>query len=223
MNPGDPGEPMRSAPADGRRSAPAHARRSAPAHTQDPEQPTSAPILASSLEREAATSRLQEAFAEHRLTDDEFDQRIRRALAARTTAELDGLTADLPAPAPSLVIAAAHGSKPGRFAVALKSSISRTGPWTVPPRFFSVVYKGSGLLDLRAAELSSAVTTITAVSYKARTEVLLPPGVRVELGGTGVSGAGDARPADLPADAPLVRVQGVAYKGTIEVRTGQGA
>jgi hypothetical protein len=186
----------------------------------NPEQPTPAPILASNVEREAITRRLQEAFAEHRLTDDEFDQRIRRALTARTTAELDGLAADLPATAPALVVAAAQGSKPGRFAVALKSSISRTGRWTVPPRFFSVVYKGSGLLDLRAAELCTAVTTLTAVSYKSRTEIVLPPGVRVELGGTGVSGAGDPQPADVPADAPLVRVQGVAYKGSIEVRTG---
>jgi hypothetical protein len=215
MNPSDPGEPMRSAPAP--------TRPSALAHTRGPEQPTPAPILASNVEREATTRRLQEAFAEHRLTDDEFEQRIRRALTARTTAELDGLTADLPAAAPALVVAAAPGSKPGRFAVALKSSISRTGRWRVPPRFFSVVYKGSGLLDLRAAELCAAVTTLTAVSYKSRTEIVLPPGVRVELGGTGVSRAGDPRPADVPADAPLVRVQGVAYKGSIEVRTGQGA
>jgi hypothetical protein len=204
MNPSDTREPTRLAPA----------------HVRGPEQPAQAPILASNVEREAATRRLQEAFAEHRLTDDEFDQRVRRALTARTTAELDGLTADLPAPTPALVIAAAHGSKPGRFAVALKSSISRAGRWTVPPRFFSVVYKGSGLLDLRAAELSAAVTTLTAISYKSRTEIVLPPGIRVEFGGTGVSGAGDAR-SDVPADAPLVRVQGVAYKGSIEVRTGQ--
>src|SRR5258708_19987697 len=134
-----------------------------------------APILASNMERDTATRRLQAAFAEHRLTDDEFDQRIRRALTARTTAELDGLTADLPAAAPALAVTTARESKPGRFAVALKSSISRAGRWTVPPRFFSVVYKGSGLLDLREAELTSAVTTITPVSYKTPTLNRLPP------------------------------------------------
>jgi hypothetical protein len=108
----------------------------------------------------------------------------------------------------------------------MKSSISRAGRWTVPPSFFSVVYKGSGLLDLRSAELSSAVTTITAVSYKSRTEVVLPAGIRVELGGTGVSAAGDTEPAEareVPAGAPVVRVKGVAYKGTIEVRTAAAA
>jgi hypothetical protein len=79
------------------------------------------------------------------------------------------------------------------------------------------------LLDLRAAELSSAVTTITAVSYKSRTEILLPPGIRVEFGGTGVSATGDAQSAPIAPDAPAVRVRGVAYKGSIEVRTGRDA
>jgi hypothetical protein len=186
----------------------------------------SAPVLASSVEREAATQRLQAAFAEHRLTDDEFDDRIRRALTARTTGDLDRLTADLPVSSPTLVVAAGRGRKPGRLAIAMKSSIGRAGHWTVPPRFFSVVYKGSGLLDLRSAELSSAVTTITALSYMSRIEVVLPHGVRVELGGTGVSAAGDTRTGqtrEIPAGAPLVRVRGVAYKGTIEVRTSPSA
>jgi Domain of unknown function (DUF1707) len=185
-----------------------------------------APVLASSAEREAATQRLQAAFAEHRLTDEEFDDRIRQALTARTTGDLDRLTADLPVRSPAVIVAAGSGGQPGRFAIAMKSSISRAGRWTVPARFFSVVYKGSGLLDLRAAELTSAETTITAMSYKSRTEVVLPPGVRVELGGTGVSAAGEENhgPAlqALPG-APVVRVKGVAYKGTIEVRTAPGA
>ncbi|HEX6932790.1 MAG TPA: DUF1707 domain-containing protein [Streptosporangiaceae bacterium] len=179
--------------------------------------------LASNVEREAVTQRLQVAFAEHRLTDEEFDQRVRHALTARTIAELDRLTADLPAAAPPLLVATASGRKPGRFAIALKSSISRVGRWTLPRRFFSLVYKGSGVLDLRAAQLTATETTITAISYKSRTEVLLPPGVRLELGGTGVSAAGDAWPGELPPGAPVVRVRGVAYKGSIEVRTTASA
>lgn len=64
--------------------------------------PAPAPgTLASNVERDAATQRLQAAFAEHRLTDEEFDQRVRHALVARTTTELDSLTADLPAAAPT--------------------------------------------------------------------------------------------------------------------------
>jgi len=188
-----------------------------PLTSPDDRPPDSAPMLASNAERDVAARRLQEAFAEHRLTDDEFDSRIKAALTARTTADLGKLTADLPVAAPAVLVAGGPARKPGRFAVALKTSISRVGRWTVPARFFSVIYKGSGLIDLRAAELTAAVTTITAISYKSRTQILLPPGVRLELGGTGVSavGAADEVP-ELPADAPVVRIKGVAYKGTIE-------
>ena len=179
--------------------------------------------LASNVERDAATQRLQAAFAEHRLSDEEFDQRVKHALVARTTTELDSLTADLPAAAPALLVATGTSRKPGRFAIALKSSISRVGRWTLPRRFMSVVYKGGGLLDLRAAHLTSKETTITALSYKSRTEILVPPGVRIELGGTGVSASGDVWPAELPAGAPVLRIRGVAYKGSIEVRTTASA
>ena len=67
----------------------------------DSREPVQAPILASNAERDAVTQRLQVAFAEHRLNDDEFDQRIRTALTARSVSDLDRLTADLPASAPA--------------------------------------------------------------------------------------------------------------------------
>ena len=54
--------------------------------------------------------RVQDAFAEGRLDDAEFDERSRAALTARTHADLDALLADLPAapaapgPAPALPV-----------------------------------------------------------------------------------------------------------------------
>src|SRR5439155_17237473 len=102
---------------------------------------------ASDRERDAVVQRVQDAFAEGRLNDDEFDERSRAALTARTHADLDALLADLPATpaAPGLTAAAVPG--PGRFAVALKSSVRRAGRWRVPERYTTVVYKGGGWLD----------------------------------------------------------------------------
>jgi hypothetical protein len=171
---------------------------------------------ASDQERDAAVSRLQAAFAEGRLDDLEFDQRMRSALVARTRAELAGQLADLPdesaAPLPT-----APGGQPGRFAVAYKSTIRRAGRWRVPETCTALVYKGHGLLDLRAAELSAPVTTIRAIAYKSRIDILVPPGVRVESGGLGVSTGSDVGSGDLQASAPVVHVQGYAYKGDVEV------
>ena len=180
-------------------------------------------IRASDQDRDAVAQRLQVAFAEGRLDDGEFDVRMRAALTARTSTDLDPLTADLPAgPAGQAGWPAGSGKTPGRFAVALKMPIRRGGRWRVPERFTSVVYKGSGWLDLRAAELTAPVTTIVAVAYKSRIDILVPPGVRVEMGGLGVSkgwSAQEEQEGRLPAGAPVVHIRGVAYKGTVEAST----
>ena len=180
-------------------------------------------MRASDQDRDEATVRLQAAFAEGRLDDAEFDRRMRSALTAVTRPELDKLSADLPAAATAAGAALAPGGpKPGRYAVAYKNSVRRGGRWRVPERFNVMIYKGQGWLDLRAAELTAPVTTVVAVAYKSRIDILVPPGVRVEMGGFGVSkgwSAEEELETRLPPGAPTVQVRGTAYKGTIEART----
>ena len=178
-------------------------------------------IRASDQDRDAVAQRLQQAFAERRLDDDEFDQRMRAALTAKTSADLDQLTSDLPA-APAGSTPAVPATTAGRWAMAYKNSIRRGGRWRVPERFNVMIYKGQGWLDLRAAELTAPVTTVVAVANKSRVDILVPPGVRVEMDGFGVSkgwSAEEELEILLPPDAPTVHVRGTAYKGTIEART----
>jgi len=54
---------------------------------------------ASDAEREAVVARLRDAAGEGRLNVEELAERIDAAYAAQTRAELEPLTADLPAPA----------------------------------------------------------------------------------------------------------------------------
>jgi hypothetical protein len=186
-------------------------------------------LRASHTERDAAAGQLQDAFAEGRLDDTEFDERMRAALTAKTHAELDAVVADLPAApatpgAPDAAgarSAPVAGVTPGRLAVAYKGTVRRAGRWRVPERYTTVVYKGGGLLDLRAAELLSPVTTIRAVAYKSRITVLVPPGVRVEMTGFGINqGAEDLDGGvALAPDSPVLHIRGVAYKGTIETQS----
>ncbi len=147
---------------------------------------------------------------------------MRSALSARTRADLDGLLADLPADSPEggqpAVAGSGPGRAPGKLAVAFKSSVRRAGRWRVPDRYTTVVYKGGGWLDLRAAELTAPVTTLLAVAYKSRITILVPPGVRVEAGGFGADTDTDPG-AIVPADAPVLHVRGYSYKGTVEVRS----
>ncbi len=190
-------------------------------------------LRVSDREREEMVTRLQVAFAEGRLDDEEFDTRVRSALAAKTRSQLDAVAADLPAesvrasalvPAgsltPSTSLSPAGTHKPGKLSLAYKTSLRRGGRWRVPAKFTAVSYKGGGtVIDLRAAELTSAVTTIRAVAYKCRVQVLVPPGMRVEFSGIGVTNADDAASDAGPADGPAVHVRGIAYKGLVEIRT----
>jgi len=55
-------------------------------------------LRAGDEDRDRTISLLREAFAEGRLTQDEFDGRMGQAAVARTMGDLAGLTADLPSP-----------------------------------------------------------------------------------------------------------------------------
>ncbi|MGI5322669.1 DUF1707 SHOCT-like domain-containing protein [Actinomadura nitritigenes] len=168
-------------------------------------------LRASDGDRDRVLVRLHTAYAEGRLTEAELDERIDHALAARTQADLAEVSSDLPDAPPAAGAPAGRGPA-GRFQMAYKSTVRRTGRWRLPERYTTVVYKGHSLLDLRAAELDGPVTTIRVLAYKSAVEVIVPPGVRVESGGMGVS-------ADLHGvpgpDAPVVHIQGFAYKGEI--------
>ena len=65
--------------------------------------------LASDADRDSAVGLLNAAWAEGRLTADEYDQRLSAAYAARTWQQLGQVTADLPAPSAAAVGQAARG------------------------------------------------------------------------------------------------------------------
>ena len=71
-------------------------------------------------DRDAIAQRLQEAFAERRLDHEEFGQRMRAALTARTNQDLERLVADLPAAPVAGPVSGPGGQapRPGRFAIA---------------------------------------------------------------------------------------------------------
>jgi len=80
---------------------------------------------------------------------------------------------------------------------------------------------GGCLLDLRAAQLSAPVTTINVVAIMGGEEVIVPPGVRVEMYGLPLMGgcSNHVPDSELPPDAPEVHVRGGAMMGGVEVRT----
>jgi hypothetical protein len=80
-------------------------------------------MLASRADRDATQAALENAFADERLTQDEFESRVGRALSARTIADLAELTRDLP-------VAPGQPPAPGQYAV--PDQYAAPGPFGAP-------------------------------------------------------------------------------------------
>jgi hypothetical protein len=189
----------------------------------------SASPRASHADRNVIAEQLRDAFADGRLDEDEFDVRIQAALSARTRADLEPLLADLlpaggPAPVPAAgpVVPVRPGSgKRHSLVVAIMGGAERKGRWQVPVEATAIAIMGGVELDLRAATLTSPVTTIRAAAIMGGVDVIVPPGVRVEMNGIPLMGGGEDRVDDahLPPTAPLIKVHWLAVMGGVSVRT----
>jgi hypothetical protein len=177
---------------------------------------------ASDAEREAIVERLRDAGAEGRLTMEELAERIDAAHAARTRAELEPLVADLPA---AVGRAAAAPARPtSSIVLGVLGGGDRRGRWRVPARLTVVNVMGGADLDLREAVLDGPEVEITVWSLMGGSDILVPEGVHVELGGFAVMGANDLRVGgdEPPPGAPVVRVKAWSLMGGTDVKTGRG-
>ena len=193
---------------------------------------------ASDSERDAAAKHLQEAFADGQISMSEFDERSRALYAATYADELPALVEDLSpvkrpdreaSPSHTLVTGESGGSA---FTLSLMGGSERTGQWLVAPTHTSITLMGGNALDLREARLASRETIINAVAIMGGIDIIVPEDVRVVDDGLGIMGGfgKEDHPsctvsvAQLPADAPVVRVRGLALMGGVGItRAARGA
>ena len=178
-------------------------------------------IRASDRERDAATGRLQDAFAEGRLDDAEFDARMRSALSARTQADLDGLLADLPA-RPGRHPGGRGGEQCKKGPGAAEHRVQELGPPVGPvagpgPAHLGRV-QGQRVAGLAGGRADRAGHHLAGGGLQVADH---DPGAPRGPGRGGGFGADtDTDPAAVvPADAPVLHVRGYTYKGTVEVRS----
>ena len=93
----------------------------------------------------------------------------------------------------------------------------------VVPRHYRVrAFMGGGVLDLREARFGPGVTEIDILVFMGGVEVYVPPGVRVECSGAGIMGGFETdtdEPATLGPAQPVLRINGMAIWGGVEVQT----
>ena len=186
-------------------------------------------LRASDADRERVANVLREAAGDGRLTMDELDERLDAVFAAKTYAELEPITHDLPAHggAQVPVPAAAPRADPARFggegsssgAVAIMGGFTRKGEWTVPKDFTAFMFMGGGEIDLREARFAEREVSIHVVAIMGGCEILVPEDATVHVTGIGIMGAFEHSSSGPGSpDGPVINVNGVAFMGGVEVK-----
>ena len=185
-------------------------------------------MRAADTDRDHTAELLRRAAAEGRISFDELEERIGQAYAAKTFADLEALTSDLPGPGVRAPAPAAPRYQPPEvpagtpapsFSVAILSGAQRAGPWLVPPSYTAVAVLGGVELDLRHARFTAAEVTIRAFSLLGSITITVPEDMDVDVSGIGFMGAFDHRASGPGAPgAPRLRVVGFALMGGVEVQ-----
>ncbi|WP_344940974.1 DUF1707 SHOCT-like domain-containing protein [Actinomadura miaoliensis] len=193
----------------------------------DRRDPLPAPELrASDADRDRVAMVLREAAGDGRISMDELEERLEAVYAAKTYAELEPLTRDLPVtgrpdpPVPGAGARLAVGEAPTwRTGIGVLGAFSRQGVWAVPPKFTAFAFWGGGKIDLRDARYTSGEVRIRAFAVMGGIEIIAPDDVTVHVKGLGVMGGFDGRASGPGAPgAPRVVVSGFSFWGGVGVK-----
>jgi hypothetical protein len=167
-------------------------------------------VLVSDSDREHAVDRLQRAYTEGRLTSEEMESRLERALRARSHGDLRQAVADLPEDSTDDVLLL--GSKNGK--------VKRTGDWQVPRRLRIDSTYGGVELDLSTALVGFPEIEIDLRLDYGSATVVVPDGATVNVDGVRTEwGRVICKvPGRAGAGRPHVRIIGELGYGRLRVR-----
>jgi hypothetical protein len=165
----------------------------------------------SDAERDAALEKLGEHASVGRLTLDELEDRAGRMLAAKTRAEVQELTSDLP----SEPAVPARRRRPARWLVAVLGGSQRRGRFRAAGTVNMIALMGGDHVDFRDAEIDGGEVTVNAVSIMGGGNFYVPDTIEVEVEGFSILGGNSERggPPRLRPGAPLVRIRAYNLMG----------
>ncbi len=185
--------------------------------------------------RDQVMERLTQHFSLDLISMEEYELRAREVAQADSKPALIALVADLP-PLPSEAMqprqAARTGPRPGAQwqvgtermpandnAICVFGATERKGVWRVPRNLETLCVFGGATIDLRKAIVPPEGATVHCLAFFGGVDIIVPPGMRLEVSGTGIMGGFDHAQNDLDdPDAPLIRVEGLAIFGGVTVR-----
>jgi Domain of unknown function (DUF1707) len=136
-------------------------------------------LRASHQDRDQVVELLRVSAGDGRLSADELDERLERALTARTYGELAELVADLPAAGP----AAGPVAPRVKDVVRIESSgghTKREGGWVVPQRIEARIRSGHLILDFTQAVITQPVLKINVELRSGHIVLVTKPGIVVD-------------------------------------------
>jgi hypothetical protein len=189
-----------------------------------PEPVPSRELRASDADRERVAEVLRAAAGEGRIGLDELDERLAAVYAARTYADLEPLTRDLPsgvkpvAPVEHIDPDRYGGEPTSAGGFALLGGFERKGGWVVPGTFNAFAMLGGGDLDLRQARFAERKITIRVWAILGGVQVTVPEDAEVHVAGVGILGGFDNSAAGAgTSGGPVIVVKGVALLGGVSV------
>jgi DUF1707 SHOCT-like domain len=165
-------------------------------------------LRASHADRDQVVELLRVAAGDGRLSPEELDDRLERALTARTYAELAALTTDLPATAGALVAPPGPGAMSATPKDLIRidvrgSSTRRDGRWVVPKELDVTARGGSVTLDFTEAVITQPLLRITADVRGGSLRLITRPGMVVEADDIALHGSGITLPDPPSASLPV--------------------
>ena len=173
-------------------------------------------------DRQRVADVLRRHTTDGRLTIDEFSERLGLALAARTRADLDSLTSDLPlVPEPPVD---SKRKKVRRWVVGIMSEAAVKGRWRTGESVTAVTVMGSCVVDFCRAEIDHDEVKVTAIALMGGIHVIVPEGTDVELSGLPIMGSKHIRIADVPPTpgSPRIIVRAFPIMGAVHIRSEPG-
>ncbi|PSK97679.1 uncharacterized protein DUF1707 [Murinocardiopsis flavida] len=161
-------------------------------------------------DREAAVRRLQEAYADERISHEEMEQRLDQLLAAKTSGEFASALAALPAERPGT--ASTIGAATGR--------ILRRGEWRVPRTLKVESAFGRVHLDLSRAIIEHPTVDIELNLGTGGARITVPRDAVVDVEGLHTEWK-DVRyqpPRKARSSGPRIRISGAMGFGRLRIR-----
>jgi hypothetical protein len=172
-------------------------------------------------DRDQVAETLRVAAGDGRLTADELDDRLERALTARTYDDLAALVTDLPLAGTALAAVpgglAAAGPAKDLMKIAVTSGKGeRVGRWTVPARMELKATSGQIALDFTEAVITQPTLHIDAQVRSGHIVLITRPGIAVDLDDVSV------RSGQVQVKAPWGDTVPVLLRITVAGECGSG-